>query len=157
MTPETEMTFEDELDLTRTPEGKNLLQGWDTFVGERHQADVYWDPTDNRWETYAPARFSFTRTSIRRQDPAQMWSKYVTLGEVLAISRAIRASGGSAIWNPRDGYWYHFQLLATQPKPSVTPEWVARMNAQLAAIDGDNSLSPEEKHAARIAIIDSYT
>jgi hypothetical protein len=151
------MTFDDQLDMTRTAEGRALQQGWDDHVQSRHRPDVYWDPTDLRWETYAAGRFSFTRTDLPAVDLAHMWSESLTLSEVLAVSRAIRASGGSAIWNPRDGRWYRFHLLTSPPPPPPGDGWTARMNAQLAAIEADTSLSPEERHRARIAIIDSYT
>jgi hypothetical protein len=149
------MTFDDQLDLERTDEGRALRQGWDTYVRGQQLADVYWDPTDHRWETYAADRFSFTRTSIRRQDPAQMWSTHITLGEVLAPrDPGVRWIGDL---EPPGRLLVPLPARASRPAPSSNPDWVVRMNAQLSAIDNNDELSPEEKHAARIAIIDSYT
>lgn len=138
-----------------TPAGKAFQEGYDKFVQAQHRGDVFWDPVDSRWETYPAAGFTFAKVGIPRVDPGtNYFSERNTLHEVLNLGRAVKALNTKIIWGPRDGYWYAW-ANRTQPPPPPPPEpdWLKRLNANLDALDRNTRLTPEERRAARSALI----
>lgn len=137
-----------------TSAGKAFKAGYDRFVQTDRQPDVFWDPVDHRWETYRRARFVFGRTGIARVTPGtDYWSERSMLHDVINLGKPLAGLGAHVVWDPRDGWWYTYADSAQQPPPSQTPDWLARLNADLAALDRNTNLTPQERMEARSALI----
>ncbi len=138
-----------------TPTGKTFKRGWETFVQEQKLPDVFWDPVQERWESYDRSKFTFVRLRLPRVElGTDYWTERNILHEVLNIGQATRALDAAAAWNPRDGYWYHFATTQrTPPPPPAMPPWLEKLIEDLASVDGNASLTPEERQQARSALI----
>jgi hypothetical protein len=139
-----------------TEAGKKFKTGYDDFVQKQHLPDVFWDPVDERWETYATS--TFTRVGLPRVMPgSSYWEERSMLVEVLNLSRASRILNTQVIWNPRDGFWYQWRSAAPKPPPPPPPppppSWLVRLMSDLEALEGAKNLSPEERHLARAGLI----
>ena len=140
-----------------TPEGKRFKQGWDTFVKAQHLPDTFWDPVDGRWENYPRNKWGFTRTQIPAVPlGSDYWAERTILHEVVNIGETTRVVNAKVVWDPRDGFWYQWEMLANPvPPPPTIPPWLVQLNAELDALARNTHLTPEERFQARTALIAS--
>ena len=140
-----------------SPAGKRFKEGWDNFVERQKLGDVFWDPVDQRWETYPPARFTFALVGMPKVTVGdKYWIEKEMLKEVLELGRATRALNAKVIWGPRNGQWYSWAHKAAPPPPPPPRHgWLDRLNADLDALDANSRLTPQERADARRAIIAS--
>lgn len=138
-----------------TPAGRSFKSGWETYVQQQRLPDVFWDPVQERWENYDRNKITFQRLGLPRVDlGTDYWTERNILHEVLNIGQATRVLDGAAVWNPRDGYWYRFSSSQQEPSPTPQPPpWLKRLIDDLAAVDANTSLSPDERQQARSALI----
>lgn len=139
-----------------TDAGRAFQNGWDTFVKVQHLPDTFWDPVDHRWENYPRAKFTLTRVGLP-QIPlgTDYWSERTILHEVINIGATTRALDGRLVWDPRDGYWYHWsETVAAPPPPPGVPPWLQELNAELDALARNTHLTPEERYQARMTVLE---
>ena len=148
-----ELTFETFPENTAA--GKAFKHDLDAYLQNARYPDVFWHPVHERWETYDRNTYSFARLSLPHVEVGtDYWTKYNILHEVINIGQATRALDAAAIWDPRDGYWYHFAAAQQAPRaPAPLPTWLKNLIADLAAVDANTSLTPDERHQARSALI----
>lgn len=73
------------------------------------------------------------------------------------VGGLVRSMGNSAIWNPRDGYWYRY-WRKDRPAPFITePTWMTRMNRELDAIEQNTRMFPRRKATSENFDHDAYT
>ncbi|MFE7599515.1 hypothetical protein [Streptomyces sp. NPDC057494] len=150
------MKFEQFPENTAT--GMEFKRGWDLFVTTQHRPDVFWDPVDSRWEDYFRTKYAFTRVGLP-QIPlgTDYWTERTILHDVLNIGGTTRLIDARIIWDPRDGYWYHWhQQTAPPPAPGPrvgVPGWLEQLNADLDALSMNTRLTPEERFQARQTLI----
>lgn len=154
------MQFKFEPFPENTEAGRSFKSGWEDFVQRQHLPDVFWDPVQARWETYDRRTHTFARMSLPVVTLGDdYWTEQNILREVLNMGTATRVMDVAAIWDPRDGYWYHFtRVPATQPPLPPTPappvpDWMVRLNRDLAAVDANTNLTPEERRQARESLL----
>ena len=141
-----------------TAAGKEFKRGWDLFVKTQHGKDVFWDPVDRRWEDYFRTKYAFSRVGLP-QIPlgTDYWTERTILHDVLNIGGTTRLIDTRIIWDPRDGYWYHWYPQTAPPPgpgPQVgVPAWLAQLNADLDALSMNTRLTPEERFQARQTLI----
>ena len=103
-----------------SPAGKSFKEGWDNFVEKQKLGDVFWDPVDERWETYPPERFTFVLVGMPKVTVGDgYWIEKEMLKEVLELGRATRALNAKVIWSPRK--WPVVQLGAKSGAPTSAP------------------------------------
>lgn len=138
-----------------SPAGKAFKEGWDTFVERQRLGNVFWDPVDQRWETYPAERFTFVAVAMPKVTVGDgYWIETAMLREVLELGRATRALNAKVIWSPRNGHWYSWAHKEAPPPPGpAEPAWLKRLNAELDALDANSRLTPQERADARRAVI----
>ncbi len=138
-----------------TKAGQNFKEGYDKFVQADRRTDVFWDPVDSRWETYPAADYTFSRVGLPNVAPASdFWGERSMLIEVLNLGRAVSVLNTKVVWGPRDGNWYAWATRTQRPPvPPPIPDWLTRLNSDLAALDRNSNLTPQERMQARAALI----
>lgn len=137
-----------------TEAGKAFLEGWDRFHVKTDNR-LFWDPVDNRWETYPRGTFTFVLLGMPTVPVDESYfGRRTTLREVLNLGAASRVLDPKAIWDPRDGRWYRWQKTQqVPPPPPPPPAWLRQLNADLDAVSANTHMTPEEKAQAREGLI----
>ncbi|MDV8001748.1 hypothetical protein [Rhodococcus sp. IEGM 1408] len=150
--------WNDVIALQSSEAGKRFKAGWDSFVKRQKLTDVFWDPVDTRWETYASEKFSFADFGAPKIEIGNNYfSEVEMLRDVLTLGASLRALNSRVIWYPRNGRWYVFSpKTAPLPTSPPSPGWLEVLNKQLDEISNNGRLSPAEKARARRQVLDEF-
>jgi hypothetical protein len=70
---------------------------------------------------------------------------------------SVKLKAPHAIWSPRTGQWFAWKAkLATSPPPPPKPPWWEKMMQELARIDNEARLDPDEKERMKAEVRHRY-